>query len=393
MKYLPIILVAMLAAVPSPAAVNAIYVNGVYMGCEFTGGSRLLHLEKKETDVTYSPTRVSAYACITFNGGTPVNRLVYRPWGVGWSAGVFVEGLTNSRYTLLPVDTAAGEQYRVYEDRRARDPFTPGVATMVHLRRVGPSLQFAEWIPLSAGVGVADRGGLRLVGGTSLLFGRRIVATAGLSLGQVDRLPLGVAVGDLTRDPDALHERPRRYDTSWMFGLTYRFGTEPIPMQAPAAPGPDIGRGGQGDPCAATAAAAIARLGNPVSVLFTLRRLRRDVLTQSVAGRELTGLYYRHTRRVVWLFARDRELHRQAGDFLAAAMPVAGAMVNGEQAILTNDAVATSERFFRALAAADRRYGGTQLATDVEIKLRQLQPATLAGIEAAAALRRLDGSA
>lgn len=361
------------------ATVRAIYVNGVYMGCSFEGGSHLRG--STETNITYSPARVNSYLCITFYGGQPVDRSIARQWGLGFSAGPFADGLRTPRYTLERVDSPGAPEYRVSENREARDAYTPGVALMTHVLRTGPSARLFEWAPLTAGIGVANGSGPRFLLGTSVQTTNRLVATAGVSFGKVDRLPDALALGQTTFDPNALDDPPRRYEASWVAALSYRFGGAAMAAAPTAGPGE----------CAATAATEVAQIASRIAALRTLRELRRTVLSTTPEGREIAALYSRHTGRVAYLFTRDEDLLRRGATFVAAVLPVARALVDGagEQTPLTRQTLAPSIEFANALMEADDRHGGGRLSADVRRVLRQLSPETLEGVSAAHALRRM----
>jgi hypothetical protein len=375
---------------PLTAAVKAIYVNGVYMGCSFEGGSHLRG--GTETDLTYSPARVNSYLCITFYGGEPVDRQVARGWAWAFSGGGFVDGLQNPHFAFQQIDSpVALRQYRIVENKSANDSFTPGIALMAHVVRTGPTAHLLDWTPLSAGIGVAAGSGVRFIMGTSIQAGGRFIATAGLSVGRVDRLPGALTVGSITTDPNALFDLPQRYKRSWAVSLSYRFGDND---QAAIAAGPIIGRGSQGDPCAATAATAVAQIANHITALQTLREFKRNVLAGTPEGQELIKLYYYHTARVLYLFTRDKTLLASAGEFITAILPFTRAMVEGkgDTAALTTRAIKPAVNFAAALIVADEHYGKTRLSTDIELKLHQLSPETLDGVSPVAALRRLSPS-
>lgn len=362
------------------AAVKAIYVNGVYMGCSFEDGSHLRN--STETNITYSPARVNSYLCITFYGGQPVNRSIARQWGLGFSVGPFADGLRNPRYALEPIHSPGELEYRVVDNRQARDAYTPGFAFMTHVLRTGPSARLFEWSPLTAGFGVANGAEPRFLLGTSLQTANRLVATAGVSFGKVDRLPDALTVGRTTFDSNALDDLPRRYKASWVAGLSYRFGGD-----AMAAARPNAGPG----ECAATAATEVAQIANRVAALRTLREFRRSVLSTTAEGRTIAALYSRHTGRVAYLFMRDGDLLQKGAAFVAAALPVARSMVDGagEATALTEQTLTPSIEFANALIAADDRHAGGPLSADVRQVLRLLSPETLEGVSAAQALRRM----
>src|SRR5262245_6786486 len=83
---------------------------------------------------------------------------------------------------------------------------------------------------------------------------------------------------------------------------------------------PSVGRGGQGDPCAATE--ALTSFSTAASQLQTLRDFRDKIMAASSKGQLLIDVYEEHNGRVTALFAQDPALRVSAGRFLKLLTPV-----------------------------------------------------------------------
>ncbi len=137
-------------------------------------------------------------------------------WRTDILVGVVGSGLTSPKFFL---DTGDDDVKRVFEDPDAEDDLAFGFASFA---TVYHDEIFKGW-GLSLGLGINDND-LSVLFGPSYRLGKRATLTAGYSWGPVDRLPTGLAVGDVFEQDNLSLESATRGD--WFFSVSIRGFTD-----------------------------------------------------------------------------------------------------------------------------------------------------------------------
>ena len=207
--------------------------------------SKELRVDGDEFDVNVTLKPLASYDAVL--AATPAPALTYDlrlnvtgRFRVSVSAGAYVSGLVNHRYSLFEDSTRNGRQPRPgrpdadtttvphykrmkrIERENTEEKIDVGVTTLTHFH-----FRFSPTVDLAASVGVGvQTSGIRLMGGGTLLFGgreQRLCLTYGLVAGPATRLAGGYVEGPAGKVAASTNTVPTQTinKTSWFLAATW----------------------------------------------------------------------------------------------------------------------------------------------------------------------------
>ncbi len=139
-------------------------------------------------------------------------------------AGAFTTSfLTDPVYSLKPKTGSQPATYTIAEDADARDAARLGVAGMIHVFFPRSTSWAGKTVVPTFGLGVSTGGQVDYFLGLSWRAYGQFFLSAGAHLGQIARLPNGLAVNAEVSDANALSNLPKRTTGSFFFALSYAF--------------------------------------------------------------------------------------------------------------------------------------------------------------------------
>jgi hypothetical protein len=145
-------------------------------------------------------------------------------------AGAFTAtGLTDPVFAVHKTTENGQDRQTIFRDRAAEDRNHLGMGALIHTYNT-------RWpyIAGTFGIGINQGNRVTYYAGPSLKVGKAYL-TAGIAAGSVNRLPAGLAVGDLLTDTNALANGGTRVSRSWFVGFSYTFLNPGDALQKPFA--------------------------------------------------------------------------------------------------------------------------------------------------------------